>query len=360
MKRLVLVLAVGVASTAPAQTPAAGTLGFYRSPAIHGETIVFAAEGDLWTVPIGGGLARRLTSHAAEESSPAISPDGATVAFTARYEGPAALYTMPITGGAPLRRTYDGDNANATTWTPDGKLVYTTLNYAGIPKPGMVQLDLRNGTRTLVPLAGASEGTYDGTGRTIFFVRPAFHNNVTKRYTGGTARDIWKFTTGSPEAVELTGDYNGESHSPMWWNGRVYFISDRDGTMNVWSMRPDACSSCMRCSSSRRRSPASARRLSSIVRCIIARSGPRSHSANGNPKPFFGRCTRARGRYRSANLRVTYLRRRCFSFIAAGIRMANSAIRRSTNGLRSSRLWAMDMRSVIGSWLSLSLVMTSA
>ena len=113
-KRLIATALVAVAllfaTTASAQTQ--GTLGFYRSPAIHGETIVFAAEGDLWTVPITGGLARRLTSHAAEESSPAISPDGVTLAFTARYEGPAALYTMPITGGAPTRRTYDGDVAD--------------------------------------------------------------------------------------------------------------------------------------------------------------------------------------------------------------------------------------------------------
>jgi len=236
---LALALLTLIGAALQAQTPAPGTLGFYRSPDIRGETVVFAAEGDLWTVPIAGGLARRLTSHAAEESSPAISPDGNTLAFTARYEGLAALYTMPITGGAPVRRTYDGDAANATTWTPDGKLVYTTVNYTGIPKPGMVQLDLRNGTRNLIPLAGASEGTYDASGRTLFFSRPGFHNNVTKRYTGGTARDIWKFTTGSAEAVELTGDYNGESHSPMWWNGRVYFISDRDGTMNIWSMKED-------------------------------------------------------------------------------------------------------------------------
>ena len=99
MNRFVLVAALCAATTAQAQTP--GTLGFYRSPAIQGETIVFAAEGDLWTVPITGGLARRLTSHANEESSPAISPDGNTIAFTARYEGPAALYTMPLAGGLP-------------------------------------------------------------------------------------------------------------------------------------------------------------------------------------------------------------------------------------------------------------------
>jgi tricorn protease len=246
MKRSMLaLLLVSLSGTAFAQTTAPttpGTLGFYRSPAIHGETVVFAAEGDLWTVPIIGGLARRLTSHAAEESNPAISPDGRTLAFTARYEGPTALYTMPLTGGPTVRRTYDGDAATATTWTPDGKLVYTTLNYSGVPKPGMVQLDLRNGTRSLVPLSGASEGTYDATGRTLFFVRPAFHNNVTKRYTGGTARDLWKYTTGTAEAVELTGDYNGESHSPMWWNNRVFVhraLAGCRGRRRVRSRRRD-------------------------------------------------------------------------------------------------------------------------
>ena len=63
-----------------------------------------------------------------------------------------------------------------------------------------------------------------------------FHNNVTRRYEGGTARKIWKFTGGQAEAQVLTAAYIGESHSPLWWNGRVYFVSDRDGTMNVWSM----------------------------------------------------------------------------------------------------------------------------
>ncbi len=238
LRRLLAAVIALAASQAAAQTPA-GTLGFYRFPSVRGQTVVFAAEGDLWSVGLGGGLAHRLTSHAAEETDPAISPDGATLAFTARYEGPAALYTMPIAGGAPTRWTYDGDAAVATSWTPDGKLVYRTLQYSSIPKFGLVQLNVADGTRTVVPLAGASEASYDATGRTVYFARPGFHNNVTKRYTGGTARNIWKFTTGAAEAVNLTDDYRGESHSPMWHNGRVYFVSDRDGTMNVWSMAED-------------------------------------------------------------------------------------------------------------------------
>ena len=239
LRRCAFVLAVFCAPLA-AQAPTQGSLGFYRYPALSGRTIVFAAEGDLWSVPVTGGLAQRITSHASEETDPAISPDGSTLAFTARYEGPPALYTMPITGGTPTRWTYDGDAAVPQSWTPGGQVVYRTLQYTSIPKLGMVKLNVKDGTRTLVPLAGASEGSYDGSGKTIYFVRPGFHNNVTKRYTGGTARQIWKYADGAPEAVQLTGqDYNGESHSPMWYNGRVYFVTDRDGQMNIWSMKDD-------------------------------------------------------------------------------------------------------------------------
>jgi tricorn protease len=236
LPNLVVVILTLLVAASPATAQQQGTLGFYRYPALHGGTIVFAAEGDLWRVATTGGVAQRLTTHGAEETDPTISPDGRTLAFTARYEGPAELYTMPLAGGLPVRRTYEAEGSVATAWTPDGRLVYGTLHYSGLPKPLLVTLDLTDGTRTLIPLANATEATFDAGGRTIYFVRPAFHNNVTKRYTGGTARDVWKYTDGADEAIELTGSYEGESHSPMWWDGRVYFVSDRDGTMNLWSM----------------------------------------------------------------------------------------------------------------------------
>lgn len=227
---VILLLVSGTALSAP------GRLGYYRHPALHGDTIVFAAEGDLWKVGGGGGLAQRLTTHAAEESAPVISPDGTTIAFTGRYEGPAEVYTMPIDGGLPVRRTYEPEASIATGWSPDGRLLYTTTHFSTLPNPQTVVLDPTTGAQELLPLAEATEGTYDATGGTFYFARPAFHNNVTKRYRGGTARDVWKFAAGMPEAVELTGGYEGESHSPMWWDGRVYFVTDRDGTMNLWSM----------------------------------------------------------------------------------------------------------------------------
>jgi len=219
-------------------TPATaqGFKGYYQHPEIQGESVVFAAEGDLWTVSLNGGLAQRLTTHPGEETNPSISPDGKTLAFTATYEGPSELYTMPITGGLPQRWTYEQESSVATGWTPQGEVLYTTSHFSMLPDLQLVTLDLKTGTKTSVPLSQASEGSFDDIGKTIFFVRPSDHRNVTKRYEGGTARKIWKFTEGSEEAVILTGDYKGESHHPMWWNDRIYFITDRDGIMNIWSI----------------------------------------------------------------------------------------------------------------------------
>src|SRR5204863_7772014 len=102
-------LAISLSITLQAQqVTGEETRGYYRFPAIHGETIVFTAEGDLWKVGIRGGVARRLTTHPGEESHATISPDGQTLAFSAQYETPTEVYTMPLDGGLPTRRTFEG------------------------------------------------------------------------------------------------------------------------------------------------------------------------------------------------------------------------------------------------------------
>ncbi|MEZ5000886.1 MAG: hypothetical protein R2727_09745 [Bacteroidales bacterium] len=213
-----------------------GFEGYYRYPDVHGNTVAFVAEGDIWTVPLEGGLARRLTTHPEEELYPRISPDGKTIVYSADYEGPTEIYTIPVTGGLPTRWTYESDFSFTNGWTPDGKIVYDTRAYSSLPERQLVTINLSSGKKERVPLSQGSEASYDDKGSTVYFVRPAYHGNVTKRYEGGTARQIWKFTTGTPEAVKLTTDNPGESFNPMWFGGRVYFITGRDGVMNIWSM----------------------------------------------------------------------------------------------------------------------------
>jgi len=214
-------------------------IGYYRQPALSGDTIVFVSEGDLWKVKAAGGAATRLTSHPAEESNPAISPDGATLAFTGRYEGQAEVYTMSMGGGLPTRWTFDSETARVVGWTPDGDVLYTSQSRSGLPNWQLFRLDPKAGRREAIPLAQASDGAYDEAGRTLFFTRLPFQGSHTKRYKGGTAQSLWKLGPGEREASPVTADYPGTSRQPMWWKGRVYFASDRDGTMNIWSMAPD-------------------------------------------------------------------------------------------------------------------------
>ena len=236
LRRLVSLAAV-ILATLPSLATDAPPLhrGYYSDPALHGDTVVFTSEGDLWTVDVHGGAARRLTSGSGTERGAALSPDGRTVAFRADYEGPSEVYTMPVDGGLPQRRTWDGESRPAG-WSPDGRLLVATDRYSTLPGSELVLLD-NQGARETIPLAQAAQGVYAGDGRTLFFTRWFRQGSQTKRYQGGWAESIWSFD-GRNEAVPLTADFAGTSSNPMFWNGRVYFLSDRGGVMNVYSMDP--------------------------------------------------------------------------------------------------------------------------
>ncbi len=229
---LILFMALGFS-----QALSQGFEGYYQYPDIHQNTIVFSAEGNIWRVSAEGGLAQRLTTHAEEERFPILSPDGKTLAYSASYEGPTEVYTLPIDGGLSTRWTFEPEMSVPTSWTPEGNILYQTNAFNRLPVPQLVEIDLDSKEKSVVPLHQASEGVQNEDG-VYFFVTPANHGDTAKRYAGGTARQIWKFD-GSNEAVKLTTDHPGESFNPMLYDGRVYFITDRDGIMNIWSMTED-------------------------------------------------------------------------------------------------------------------------
>ncbi|WP_395141021.1 S41 family peptidase, partial [Armatimonas sp.] len=141
---------------------------------------------------------------------------------------------MPLTGGEPTRLTF-GAGGTVVGWTGEGRVLYATGKHATLPNTQLVALDPKTKQRTRVPLSQASDGAYDAAGN-LFFTRLDFQGSQTKRYQGGTAQNLWKLAPNAPEAVSLTADFKGTSRSPMVWKERVYFLSDRDGVMNVWSM----------------------------------------------------------------------------------------------------------------------------
>jgi len=231
-KTVAILLLAGTSTLLQGQT----IPGYFMHPDIQQDQIVFVSEGDIWKVATSGGQAVRLTSHPGDESDPKLSPDGKWVAYAASYEGPTEVYVMPMAGGLPKRLTYEPATSIPTDWKSATEIAYVTNQYATLPKLMTLTVNVETGAKSMIPLEMAAEGSFSEDGSTYYFVRPTFHNNVTKRYEGGTARQIWKYTAGSSEAIKLTKDYKGEDHHPVAHQGKVYFLSSRDGIVNVWVM----------------------------------------------------------------------------------------------------------------------------
>src|SRR5215472_10059712 len=94
--------------------------GYLRHPSIHGGLLAFISEDDVWLAPAEGGHASRLTAGAGDASSPRFSPDGERIAFVSREDGPADVYAMPVGGGLATRLTHHGQVRHVAGWTPDG------------------------------------------------------------------------------------------------------------------------------------------------------------------------------------------------------------------------------------------------
>jgi tricorn protease len=238
MPRTILALSLALAgSHALAADP------YFRFPAVRGDTVVFTAEGDLWRTTLAGGKAQRLTTHPAAETNAAISRDGKLVAFTAAYEGAQEAYVMPIDGGLPKRLTFENGNVLVLGWTPQGEVLVSTENTTGPAKHRVVAaVEPQRLARRVLPLADANDAALDESGRTVVFTRMglAMTNDNVKAYRGGAHAQLWRFDLdGKGEAVQLFKDDPANNKRPMWWNGRLYFISDSGGSDNLWSSRPD-------------------------------------------------------------------------------------------------------------------------
>ncbi|MDO8941641.1 MAG: hypothetical protein Q7U75_00580, partial [Desulfobacterales bacterium] len=213
--------------------------GYYRYPTIHAETIIFVCEDDLWTVSTQGGVARRLTSNLGEITHPRLSPDGSRVAFVGRDDGQPEIYVMPALGGQARRLTFQaGSQVLVADWTSSGRILYA--NNAGQPFQQLIHL------YTIDPTGGEPERLNYGPARAAAFGPDGsvlLGRNIGdparwKRYRGGTAGQLWIDSAGSGEFHPLL-NLKGNLTSPMWLGERIYFLSDHEGSGNLYSCLAD-------------------------------------------------------------------------------------------------------------------------
>jgi tricorn protease len=221
--------------------PALALAGYYRFPALHKDTLVFTAEGDLWKITLGDKYAHRLTTHPAEEKKASISPDGNWVAFVANYSGTPEVHVIPIQGGLAKRITFENVRVKVHGWSPDAKVLYS---YNGRVGPAgnwtLKQVDPITLISKSIPLADAVEGSIASDGNTLYFTQFGLQISTdnARDYQGGAKGELWKYTLGSnKEATQLTRKHKGSARTPMISGERLYFISNQSGSDNIWSMK---------------------------------------------------------------------------------------------------------------------------
>ena len=237
---LVLCLLLVAAGVFLAGSPAAaqGTR-MLRSPTVSSTHIAFVHANDIWSVPRGGGEAARLTSGRGAELSPRFSPDGRWIAFTGQYAGSRDVYVIPASGGDPRRLTWHPGADVTMGWTPDGRHVVFQSGREGHPTAvgKLYKVPLEGGLPKALPINQADNGDLSADGRFVAYQEVGFWDPEWRNYRGGQAQPISVVDLESLERI--TTPWEGERHmSPVWMDGVVYYISERDWAANIWSWDP--------------------------------------------------------------------------------------------------------------------------
>jgi tricorn protease len=246
MKIRTLFFSLLLAIAIPAAVAAQGTR-LLRHPAISRELVAFAYAGDLWLVSRDGGQARRLTSTEGAEMDPYFSPDGSQIAFSSTVAGNIDVYVVPTTGGDPKRLTYHPGQDRVCGWTPDGRRVVFGSGRISAPTPyfRLWTIGLDGGLPQALPMPRAFSGVYSPDGSrfaheefsTAFI--PGWHEaSYWKNYRGGRTHPI-RIMTLADHSIEKLPWTNSNDTNPMWIGNTIYFLSDRNHTVNLFAYRMD-------------------------------------------------------------------------------------------------------------------------
>jgi TolB protein len=273
---------------------------FDPSVSPDGQQIVFAStqhshNANIYIKNVQSRVVTQLTQGPHHDVMPRISPDGSRIAFASNRSGNWDVFVMPITGGQAVQVTTDSAHELHPTWSPDGRhLVFCRLGQVSgrweiwvtdvlntgvahflghglfpewCPTPGTGRdgadqilfqrsrdrgdrafsiwvIDYhRNGTAgtpteiVSSPVAACINPSWSPDGQWVGFAtvpNPAQWDQMTQFRPA--AADLWMIGANGTGLVRLTSD-EGVNLMPTWGrDDRIYFISDRGGVDNIWSM----------------------------------------------------------------------------------------------------------------------------
>jgi tricorn protease len=219
-----------------------------RHPTVSRDQIAFEYAGDLWLVSRSGGQARRVTSTQGLEIHPYFSPDGTQIAFSSTIAGNTDVYVVPTSGGNPKRLTYHPGVDRVRGWTPDGRRVVFGSARTSAPQQAYYRLwtiGLDGGLPERLAMPRAFSGTYSPDGRrfayeefSTAFIPEWFEASQWRHYRGGRTHPISVINLADYSVEKLPWN-NSNDTLPMWIGNTIYFLSDRNHTVNLFSYKTD-------------------------------------------------------------------------------------------------------------------------
>ena len=246
--RLALVV-LALASLSPvlasAQSSTSSAFGqsplLLRNPSLSKDKIAFLYADDVWTVDRQGGSAERLTSDGRVAAGQFFSPDGSEIAYSARLHGNVDVYVMPSGGGVPRRITWHPDGSRVVGWTPDGKDILITngaTSFRDFLKLSTVHAD-GSGIPQPLPLPSGVQGSYSPDEKSIAYQPITKWEEAWKQYHGGQTTPIWIVNLKTLDLVKVPRENSNDS-DPVWVGNSIYFLSDRSGPISLFKYDTDS------------------------------------------------------------------------------------------------------------------------
>ncbi len=207
-----------------------------RQPTISKNQITFAYGGDIWTTNLNTNQTVRLTSTQAVESNPHISPDGKWVAFTSNRFGRNDVFIVAISGGEAKRLTWHSSGSSARGWTNDGKQVLFASSRNTAPRPynKLYTISVKGGPATKVADQWAFSGSYSPDGKKMTIDRMSRWDTEWRDYRGGQNTPLVILDLKTQEEILIPNNKTTDKQ-PIWIKDKIYFLSDRTHTANIWS-----------------------------------------------------------------------------------------------------------------------------
>ncbi|MEP6763658.1 MAG: S41 family peptidase [Gemmatimonadaceae bacterium] len=218
-----------------AAPPADPNVKLVRYPTYSQGRIAFTYLGDIWIADETGKNAQRLTVNTARDVFPHFSPDGKSIAFSSDRDGNNDVFIIPSTGGEPKQLTHHSAGDEVLGWTPDGKSVVFASNRGDDFAGKLYTVSVNGGMPKTVGVDYGVWGSYSPDGKKFAYNRRT-QVYWRKYYRGAANSDVTIMDIDSKKFTDVT-DYTGEDSWPMYGaDGRIFFVSDRDGNglTNIW------------------------------------------------------------------------------------------------------------------------------